>query len=223
MDHRAFFSLTEWAKKKSTSASTRQHAVFRPVGIGGCKVRTARPARGRPSHRPLRSSNRRQQTASRRAARPPPAKHKHNLIEGVALKDTQRRGERGEQEAREAQRDAAAEAQQRRHSGLFAPGGPVVKDDRRGGDQERERERGRASNHLPRPPRVSRREHTSPPCQCASSVAGAAPPPWRRLQHHVRCAPGVRTPKFWSDMGVSSLVVFLLLRWGSGGALGRWT
>ena len=53
------------------------------------------------------------------------------------------------------------------------------------------------------------------PVKCASSVAGAAPPPRRRLPHHARCAPGVRTPKFWSDMGFSSLVIFLL-RWGSG-------
>ena len=30
MDHRAFFSLPEWAKKKITSASTRQQAVSRP-------------------------------------------------------------------------------------------------------------------------------------------------------------------------------------------------
>ena len=32
MDHRAFVSLppSQWAKEKITSASTRQHAVFRP-------------------------------------------------------------------------------------------------------------------------------------------------------------------------------------------------
>ena len=36
-----------------------------------------------------------------------------------------------------------------------------------------------------------------------------------------RTTHGLRTRKLWSDMGISSLVIFLL-RWGSGGARGRW-
>ena len=54
--------------------------------------------------------------------------------------------------------------------------------------------------------------NTSPPCQMR--FVGR----WRHLHqgggctHHARCAHA----EFWSDMGVSSLVIVLLRRWGSG-------
>ena len=86
----ALLPASQWENKNSHKQPAQGSTQFSaPIGIGGCKARAARPTRGRPYHRPLRSSNRRQQTASRRAARAPPAKHKHNLIKGVALKDTQ--------------------------------------------------------------------------------------------------------------------------------------
>ena len=67
--------------------------------------------------------------------------------------------------------------------------------------------------------------HTSPPWQMR--FVGR----WRHTstkeEEAARTTHGVRTRKFWSDMGVSSLVIFLL-RWGhwgwgsSGGARGPW-
>ena len=177
-------------KEKNHISQHKAARSFSPrSGSAGARCEPRGP-RGRPSHRPpLRSSNRRQQTASRRAARPPPAKHKHNLIQGVALKDTQGRGERGEHEAREAQRGAAAEAQQRRRSGLFAPGGP-----RRGRStrrRARERTRTRPSKRSPSASAagVAPRGTLPLPVKCASSVAGAT----STKEEAARTTYGVRT------------------------------
>ena len=159
-------------KEKNHISQHKAARSFSPRSGSASERCEPRGPRGRPSHGPLRSSDRRQQTASRRAPRPPPAKHKHNLIQGVALKDTQGRGERGEHEAREAQRGAAAEAQQRRRSGLFALGGPRGRSTRRRA-RERTRTRPRKRSPSASAAGIAPRGTLTLPVKCASSVAGA--------------------------------------------------
>ena len=208
-------------KEKNHISQHKAARSFSPrSGSAGARCASGGPrVVGRPTVRCVRATADRRRQAAERPGRRRPNTKKHNLIEGVALKDTQRRGERGEQEAREAQRGAAAEAQQRRRSGLFAPGGPCRgRSPRR---RARERTRTRPSEQSPSASAagVAPRGTLLPfPVKCTSSVAGAT----STKEEAARTTHGVRTRKFWSGMGVLSLVTFLL-RWGSGGARGRWT
>ena len=77
----------------------------------------------------------------------------------------------------------------------------------------------RPFNHLPRPPWASRREAHFP--SLSNALCRSLAPHLHQgggYTHHTR---RVHTETL-SDTGISSLVIFLL-RWGSGGARGRWT
>ena len=170
MDHRAFFSLPvprapEWAKRKSHQPAQGSTQFFAPIGIGGCKVRAARPARS--AVPPSAVAFEQPQTAD---GKPPSGQaaagqtqtqlYRRYGVERHPEKGRARRagGERGA--ARRSSGGAAAEAQRSLCGGRSSS--RTI--DEETSKRENENEAERAITFRVRRGRRAAR-HTSPPCQ----------------------------------------------------------